>query len=65
MFNTKNLSPNKLSLFTAICLSIPVSIAFYFIDNNIYGALVALAVDFIGSYLLIRFVLESFITTVK
>ncbi len=61
MFNTKNLSPNKLSLLTALFLSIPVSIAFYVVTKNIYAGIVALVVDLIGTYLLIRFVLESFI----
>ena len=61
MFNTKNLSPNRLSLFTALCLSIPVSLAFYIVTKNIYAGIIALAIDLLGSYLLIRFVLESFI----
>ncbi|HRI20120.1 MAG TPA: HAMP domain-containing sensor histidine kinase, partial [Panacibacter sp.] len=61
MFKVKNLSPNNLSLFTALCLSIPVSIAFYIVTKNIYAGLIAFVVDLAGSYLLIRFVLESFI----
>ena len=61
MFNAKNLSPNNLSLFTAFCLSIPVSIAFYLVTENIYAGIISFAVDWLGSYLLIRFVLESFI----
>ena len=61
MFKAKNLSPNKLSFFTALCLSVPVSIAFYVITSHFYAALVAFAINMGGGYLLIRFVLESFI----
>jgi len=61
MFNAKNLSPNKLSFFTALCLSVPVSIAFYIVSDNAYAGIIALVITLAGSYLLIRFVLESFI----
>lgn len=61
MFNAKNLSPGKLALFTAICLSIPVSIAFYIFTKHLYAAAAALVINLVGGYLLIRFVLESFI----
>ena len=61
MLQTKNLSPNNLSLFTALCLSIPVGIAFYIVTENFYVGLLAFVINLIGSYLLIRFVLESFI----
>jgi len=61
MFKTKNLSPNNLSLFTACCLSVPVSIAFALVSKNLYAGIIALAVTLTGSYFLIRFVLESFI----
>jgi len=61
MLQTKNLSPNKLSLLTALFLSVPVGIAFCFVTEHLYVGLLAFAVNLIGSYLLIRFVLESFI----
>src|SRR5918996_4955232 len=61
MFNAKNLSPNKLSFFTALCLSVPISIAFYVVSDNPYAGIIAFVVTLGGSYLLIRFVLESFI----
>ena len=61
MFNAKNFSPNKLSFFTALCLSVPVSIAFYVVSSNMYAGVGAFIVTLLGSYLLIRFVLESFI----
>lgn len=61
MFNAKNLSPNKLSLLTALILSVPVGIGFYIISphNDIF--LLAFVVLYIGSYFLIRFVLNRFI----
>ncbi len=61
MFNLKNLSPNQLSLLTALFLSVPISLGFYFVHTNILIAVISLAVTFLGSYLLIRFVLESFV----
>ncbi|MES2330882.1 MAG: ATP-binding protein [Bacteroidota bacterium] len=61
MFKTKNLSPQKLSAFTALILSFPIAIGIWILRANWLIALISLAVTFIGSYLLIRFVLESFI----
>lgn len=61
MFKTKNLSPNQLSLFTALILSIPEGIAFFFISSHPVVALFAVVITFLGSYLLIRFVLSWFI----
>ena len=61
MFKTKNLSPDNLSLFTAICLSIPVGIAFYIINISWIEAVIAFAIIFTLSFFLIRFVLNEFI----
>lgn len=61
MFNAKNLSPNRLSFFTALILSVPVSIALFIVSDNFYAFAIAFAVNLTGSYLLIRFVLQSFI----
>jgi two-component system phosphate regulon sensor histidine kinase PhoR len=61
MFKTKNLSPQQLSAFTALILSIPIAIGIWILTGKWLVALVSLVVTFIGSYLLIRFVLESFI----
>ena len=61
MFNTKNLSPNKLSFVTALILSVPVSIVMFILSDNVYTFGIAFLVNLTGSYLLIRFVLESFI----
>ncbi|MCW3087508.1 MAG: phosphate regulon sensor protein PhoR, partial [Sediminibacterium sp.] len=61
MFKTKNLSPQQLSAFTAIILSVPIAIGIWILRPDWLIALISLVVTFIGSYLLIRFVLESFI----
>jgi two-component system phosphate regulon sensor histidine kinase PhoR len=61
MFKTKNLSPNNLSFFTALCISVPVSIGFYFVSFQLLDALIAFAVLLLFSFLLIRFVLNEFI----
>src|SRR6201995_2760656 len=61
MLKTKNLSPDNLSFFTALCLSIPVSIAFYVISFSWKDSLIALALFFMLSFFLIRFVLNEFI----
>lgn len=61
MFKTKNLSPQQLSAFTALILSVPIAGGIWVLRPNWLIALISLGVTFIGSYLLIRFVLESFI----
>jgi two-component system phosphate regulon sensor histidine kinase PhoR len=61
VFKTKNLSPQQLSAFTALILSMPVSLGIFFLRPDWVIALVSLVVIFIGNYLMIRFVLESFI----
>lgn len=58
---TKNLSPQQLSAFTALALSVPISLGIWLIRPDWIIALSSLVVTFLGSYLLIRFVLESFI----
>ncbi len=61
MFKTKNLSPNQLSAFTALILSIPIGLAFYFVSKNVWIGIVSVIICFSGSYLLIRSVLQLFI----
>jgi two-component system phosphate regulon sensor histidine kinase PhoR len=61
MFKTKNLSPQQLSAFTALILSVPVALGIYWIRPYWLIALISLIVTFMGSYLLIRYMLESFI----
>ncbi len=61
MFKTKNLSPQQLSAFTALSLSVPISLGIWVLRPDWVIALISFAVTFLGSWLLIRFVLESFI----
>jgi two-component system, OmpR family, phosphate regulon sensor histidine kinase PhoR len=61
MFDTKNLTPQQLSLYTAGILSVPISIGYYFLHPVWWVALIVLAIVFIGSFLLIQFTLERFI----
>ncbi|MES1226271.1 MAG: sensor histidine kinase, partial [Bacteroidota bacterium] len=61
MFKTKNLSPNQLSLFTSLVLSVPISLLLLYVEKSWLIALICFAVIFLGSYLLILVVLEKFI----
>jgi two-component system phosphate regulon sensor histidine kinase PhoR len=61
MFSTKNISPRQLSLYTALTLSVPLSILIFFIEKNWLWALISFMVILGGSYWLISFVLERFI----
>lgn len=61
MFNTKNLSPVQLSLFTAAILTIPITLAYQFLHPIWWVSLSVMAVVFTGSFLLIRYTLEKFI----
>jgi two-component system phosphate regulon sensor histidine kinase PhoR len=58
---TKNLSPKELSAFTALALSIPVSLGFYIIHKNWITGLVSFALIFFGSYFLILSIIQNFI----
>jgi len=60
MFEAKNLTPRQLSAFTALLLSIPIGIAFCFLETFSI-AIVSSIVSFIIGYFLISFVLEWFI----
>jgi two-component system phosphate regulon sensor histidine kinase PhoR len=61
MISTKNLSPQQLSLYTAVILSIPISFGYYFMHPEWWVALIVFAIVFSGSFLLIKFTLERFI----
>jgi two-component system phosphate regulon sensor histidine kinase PhoR len=61
MFNTKNLSPQQLSLYTACLFSVPICFGFYIVRPEWWIAIVAFVITFIGSYALIQFTLERFI----
>ncbi|MDE3234982.1 MAG: sensor histidine kinase [Bacteroidota bacterium] len=60
MFKTKNLSPQQLSLLTALFLASPIALGYSIVENWWFG-LIAWVIIFSGSYFLIRFVLEWFI----
>ncbi|MFL9481357.1 sensor histidine kinase [Chitinophagaceae bacterium LWZ2-11] len=61
MFKTKNLSPKQLSALTALMLTVPIGIGFYAIEQNVWFSVIASAIIFIGSFILIGVVLEWFI----
>src|SRR5258705_4577526 len=61
MLNTKNISPRKLSAFTALFLSIPISLGIYLLDQNWKVLIISFVMVFAGSYFLISFTLERFI----
>src|SRR5215470_11024011 len=61
MFKTKNLSPNQLSVFTALILSVPITLLLWYVEKSWVIALICFAVIFLGCYLLILVVLEKFI----
>ena len=58
---TKNISPRQLSFFTALVLSVPISILIGLIEHNWLWAAGSFVVILGGSYLLIAAVLERFI----
>ena len=61
MFSTSNLSPQQLSAFTALALSVPIGLGSWWLLPSWKMALLIFILVFIGSYLLVRRVLESFI----
>ncbi|HUC80543.1 MAG TPA: ATP-binding protein [Flavisolibacter sp.] len=61
MFDAKNLSPNKLAAFTALVLSIPISIGIYLLEGEWFVGLAAFAIIFVGSYALIHSIIQKFI----
>ena len=61
MLSTKNFSPNQLSAFTAIILSIPISLGITLLTRNWKIGLVSMLIIFLGSYGLIQYMLQRFI----
>ena len=61
MFKAKNVSPDKLSAFTAVCLSIPIATGFYVLSYKWSDFFIALGLIFLASFFMIRFVLNEFI----
>ena len=61
MFQAKNLSPKKLSAFTALVLSVPISVGIYFLNKNWVEALISFGLIFLGSYFLLFSIIQNFI----
>ena len=61
MFQAKNLSPKKLSAFTALVLSVPISVGIYFLNKNWVETLISFGLIFLGSYLLLFSIIQNFI----
>lgn len=61
MLSVKTLSPNQLSAFLALALSIPLGAGAYFLTYDWKVSAIAFAVFWLGSYALIRFSFEKFI----
>ena len=57
----KNLSPKELSAFTALALSIPISLGFFILHKNWITGLVSFVFIFFGSYFLILSIIQNFI----
>ncbi len=61
MIDKKNLSPRQLSAFTALVLSIPISLGIFVLQKNWKEGLIAFVLIFSGSYLLILSIIQNFI----
>ena len=61
MFDKKNLSPKRLSAFTALILSIPISLGIFILQKDWMDGLIAFVLIFTGSYLLILSIIRNFI----
>ena len=60
MFDRRNLSPAQLSAFTALILSIAISLGIWWMETWVHG-IVAFGIIFAGSYLLIQTIIQNFI----
>jgi two-component system phosphate regulon sensor histidine kinase PhoR len=61
MLTTKNLSPRQLAAFTAIILSVPISIGVLLLQHSLLEASLFFLIIFSGSYLLILYIIQNFI----
>ena len=61
MLNTKNLSPQQLSFFTALSLTVPVGAGAYILRPEWEMVLISSLLFFIGSYALFLYTLQNFI----
>jgi two-component system, OmpR family, phosphate regulon sensor histidine kinase PhoR len=57
----KNLSPKELSAFTALVLSIPISLGFFILHKNWVTGLVSFVLIYAGSFVLILSIIQNFI----
>ena len=57
----KNLSPKELSAFTALVLSVPISLGFFLLHRSWITASISFLLIFSGSYLLILSIIQNFI----
>ena len=61
MLITKNVSPQKLSFFTALLISVPIGIGYYFLHPALLITVIVFIIVLLGSFLLIQFTMERFI----
>ena len=61
MFDAKNLSPKQLSAFTALVLSVPISIGIYFLNRSWVEAGISFLMILAGSYWLLNTIIQNFI----
>jgi len=61
MFQAKNLSPKKLSLFTALVLSAPIALGIYLLENSWKIGVLSFVLIFLGSYILLLSIIQNFI----
>jgi len=61
MLSQKNFTPQQLAAFTALVLSIPITLAIFFFEPVWWVALIFFVVAFLGSFGLILYTLQTFI----
>lgn len=61
MLSTKSVSPRQLAGFTSLIIAIPIAAGFFFVEPVWWSPLLAFAIIFLGSYLLIQYTLQHFI----
>jgi two-component system phosphate regulon sensor histidine kinase PhoR len=61
MLTTKNLSPRQLAAFTALILSVPISLGIWLLESRAVDAVIFFLIIFCGSYFLILYIIQNFI----
>jgi two-component system, OmpR family, phosphate regulon sensor histidine kinase PhoR len=61
MFDKKNLSPRQLSAFTALILSVPISLGIFILQKDWKDGVIAFILIFSGSYFLLLSIIQNFI----